>query len=74
MLDFLAKNPRLAALMKEAQANDAVADVLAGIQKDMEGPGMHAVDGGEDWEAKLRESDKPKARTVSHSQGYGLGS
>ncbi len=72
MLDFLAKNPRLAALMKEAQANDAVADVLAGIQKDMEDPGMHAVD-GEDWEAKLKETDKPKARTVSHSQGYGYG-
>lgn len=74
MLDFLAKNPRLAALMKEAQANDSVADVLAGIQKDMEDPGMHAVDSGEDWEAKLKETDKPKARTVSHSQGYGLGS
>lgn len=74
MLDFLAKNPRLAALMKEAQENDSVADVLAGIQKDMEDPGMHAVDSGEDWEAKLKETDKPKARTVSHSQGYGLGS
>ena len=74
MLDFLAKNPRLAALMQEAQANNAVADVLAGIQKDMESPGMHAVDGGEDWEAKLRESDKPKARANSSSLGYGYGS
>ena len=72
MLDFLAKNPRLAALMKEAQSNDSVADVLAGIQKDMEDPGMHAVD-GEDWEAKLRESDKPKAKANSSSLGYGYG-
>ena len=72
MLDFLAKNPRLAALMKEAQTNDSVADVLAGIQKDIEDPGMHAVD-GEDWEAKLRESDKPKAKANSSSLGYGYG-
>lgn len=73
MLDFLAKNPRLAALMKEAQENDSVADVLAGIQKDIEDPGMHAVDSGEDWEAKLKETDKPKARTNSSSLGYGYG-
>lgn len=80
MLDFLAKNPRLAALMKEAQENDSVADVLAGIQKDIEDPGMHAVNGenmhavnGEDWEAKLRESDKPKAKANSSSLGYGYG-
>lgn len=68
MLDFLAKNPAIAALVKEAQDNESVADVLEGIQKDLDNPGMRPAEGtppgqGEDWEAKLRESDKKPSQS-----------
>lgn len=68
MLDFLAKNPAIAALVKEAQDNESVADVLEGIQKDLDNPGMRPAEGtppgqGEDWEAKLKESDKKPSQS-----------
>ena len=68
MLDFLAKNPAIAALVKEAQDNESVAGVLEGIQKDLDNPGMRPAEGtppgqGEDWEAKLKESDKKPSQS-----------